>query len=98
MRFRAFETVVVVGMHGGQLYNALFAPEGSHLVEINSWPQLGGAGYAFWMMTEMWGQHYTRYMVPYRIGRPMVVDVARFSTWFRAEFVRAGHSLSLAGR
>jgi hypothetical protein len=84
------ETVVVVGMHGGQLYNALFAPEGSHIIEFNSIPSQGGAPLIFWMVAEMWGMHYTRYML--KDSKELEVPVQEFEAWFRSGFGKAGYT------
>ena len=55
---------IVVGVHGGGLYNAMFAPAGTTIVEImpttSEGSPLGGSDKIFWLISGMLHQHYWR--------------------------------------
>ena len=60
---------IILGVHGGALYNINFAPKASHVIELMPTSETGGvtkrlAHTIIWKMSSVRGQHYWRLALP----------------------------------
>ena len=68
-KFLYGRSAIIIGVHGGAMYNLLFAPQNTHIVEIMPFtkkgnPLPGTAHKIFWVQAQLVGQPYWRMHVP----------------------------------